>query len=142
MQNKVKEFMKNSNQKFYHYPHQNLEQKALRVALMEEEMKEYEEATTIVDIADALTDQLYVLLGTFITHGLHNKIEELFEEVHRSNMSKFYLTKPDEEEMAYLETKNLSHIELVGECYVAKDKNGKTIKPSYYSPANLVRICS
>ena len=31
---------------------------------------------------------LYVLLGTFITHGLQDIAEELFAEVHRSNMSK------------------------------------------------------
>ena len=42
----------------------------------------------IVEIADALTDMLYVLLGTFIAHGLQDIAEELFAEVHRSNMSK------------------------------------------------------
>ena len=42
----------------------------------------------IVEIADALTDMLYVFLGTFIAHGLQDIAEALFDEVHRSNMSK------------------------------------------------------
>ena len=39
-------------------------------------------------IADALTDLLYVVLGTIVSHGLQDHAEELFTEVHRSNMSK------------------------------------------------------
>ncbi len=56
-----------------------------------EELEEYRAAVRdndIVEIADALTDMLYVLLGTFIAHGLQDIAEELFDEVHRSNMSK------------------------------------------------------
>ncbi len=39
-------------------------------------------------MADALSDLLYVLLGTYVSHGLHGHAEQLFDEVHRSNMSK------------------------------------------------------
>jgi len=42
----------------------------------------------LVEITDALADQLYILLGTMISHGMQNIIEDVFDEVHRSNMSK------------------------------------------------------
>lgn len=63
----------------------------LRHRLMQEENDEYLEACSegnITLIADALGDQLYILFGTIITHGLQHKIEEVFDEIHRSNMSK------------------------------------------------------
>ena len=62
-----------------------------RIDLFREELEEYREAVDtgdILEVSDALTDMLYVLLGTFITHGLQDIAVELFEEVHRSNMSK------------------------------------------------------
>ena len=63
----------------------------LRYNLMKEENEEYFEAAKnndIVEIADALGDQLYILCGTILKHGLQHKIEEVFEEIQRSNMSK------------------------------------------------------
>jgi predicted HAD superfamily Cof-like phosphohydrolase len=63
----------------------------LRFDLMKEENDEYLEAcekNDLVEIADALGDQLYILCGTILKHGLQHKIEEVFDEIHRSNMSK------------------------------------------------------
>lgn len=63
----------------------------LRFDLMKEENEEYLDAAKngdIVEIADALGDQLYILCGTLLRHGLHHKIEEVFLEIQRSNMSK------------------------------------------------------
>jgi len=63
----------------------------LRHRLGLEELDEYlaaNENDDPVEIADALTDQLYILLGTIVAHGMQNIIEDLFDEVHRSNMSK------------------------------------------------------
>lgn len=63
----------------------------LRHNLMKEENEEYLEACSrgdMVEIADALGDQLYILLGTILRHGLQHKIAEVFDEIHRSNMSK------------------------------------------------------
>ena len=63
----------------------------LRHRLMEEENNEYLEACKkgdLVEIADALGDKLYILCGTILRHGLQHKIEEVFDEIHRSNMSK------------------------------------------------------
>ena len=63
----------------------------LRYNLMKEENEEYLEAcqgNDMVEIADALGDQLYILCGTILKHGLQHKIEEVFREIQRSNMSK------------------------------------------------------
>jgi predicted HAD superfamily Cof-like phosphohydrolase len=63
----------------------------LRYKLMQEENEEYLEAASqgdLVEVADALGDMLYILYGTIISHGMQHKIEEVFEEIHRSNMSK------------------------------------------------------
>ena len=63
----------------------------LRFNLMDEENKEYLEAATandMTEVADALGDMLYILCGTILEHGMQYKIEEVFEEIQRSNMSK------------------------------------------------------
>ena len=63
----------------------------LRYNLIKEENEEYLDACKnedIVEIADALGDQLYILFGTILKHGLEHKIEEVYDEIHRSNMSK------------------------------------------------------
>lgn len=63
----------------------------LRYKLMHEENEEYLEAAQkgdLVEIADALGDQLYILCGTILRHGLQDKIVEVFQEIQRSNMSK------------------------------------------------------
>lgn len=67
------------------------DQVQLRFDLMREENEEYLEAALnqdIIEIADALGDQLYILCGTLLRHGLQHKIIEVFEEIQRSNMSK------------------------------------------------------
>lgn len=63
----------------------------LRFELMKEENEEYLEAVQnndLVEIADALGDMLYILCGTILEHGLQHKIEAVFDEIQRSNMSK------------------------------------------------------
>jgi predicted HAD superfamily Cof-like phosphohydrolase len=63
----------------------------LRFNLMKEENEEYLEAVQNddqIEIADALGDMLYILCGTIIEHGLQHKIEAVFDEIQRSNMSK------------------------------------------------------
>ena len=63
----------------------------LRYRLMAEENDEYLEAAKagdMVEIADALGDQLYILCGTILRHGMHDVIEEVFKEIQSSNMSK------------------------------------------------------
>ncbi len=63
----------------------------LRHDILVEEVNELYKAMldeNIVEVADAIADCLYVLLGTACECGLQNHIEEIFNEVHRSNMSK------------------------------------------------------
>ncbi|MBT8266330.1 MAG: nucleoside triphosphate pyrophosphohydrolase family protein [Bacteroidia bacterium] len=67
------------------------EKNMLRYKLMREENEEYLDAANdndLVEVADALGDMLYILCGTIIEHGLQYKIEEVFNEIQRSNMSK------------------------------------------------------
>jgi predicted HAD superfamily Cof-like phosphohydrolase len=67
------------------------EKNLLRYELMREENEEYLEAVKnkdLVEIADALGDMMYILCGTIIEHGLQHKIEAVFDEIQRSNMSK------------------------------------------------------
>ncbi len=67
------------------------EKNTLRFNLMKEENEEYLEAVTnndLEEVADALGDMLYILCGTIIEHGLQHKIEEIFDEIQRSNLSK------------------------------------------------------
>jgi predicted HAD superfamily Cof-like phosphohydrolase len=63
----------------------------LRHTLMKEENDEYLDACykkSLVEIADALGDQLYILCGTILKHGMQNIILDVFEEIQASNMSK------------------------------------------------------
>lgn len=63
----------------------------LRYELMKEENEEYLQAcqeNDLVEIADALADKLYILCGTILEHGMRGIIEDCFNEVQRSNMSK------------------------------------------------------
>ncbi len=92
----------------------------LRHRLMQEENDEYFQACKdedIIQIADALGDKLYILLGTIITHGLQDQIENIFKEIHRSNMSK---------------------LDAAGKPVVRND--GKILKSDLYSPPNFSGI--
>ena len=67
------------------------EEYELRYRLMAEENDEYKEAcevNSLVEIADALGDQLYILCGTILKHGMQHVIEDVFDEIQASNMSK------------------------------------------------------
>ena len=72
-------------------PTLNKESFMLRFNLMKEENDEYLNACKegdLVEIADALGDMMYILCGTILSHGLQYKIEEIFQEIQSSNMSK------------------------------------------------------
>jgi len=74
-------------------PQANLSEKIveLRYNLMKEENEEYLQAAQdndLIEIGDALGDMLYILCGTIIAHGFQDKMEAIFEEIQRSNMSK------------------------------------------------------
>ena len=76
-----------------HTPNANLPKNIseLRFNLMKEENEEYLQAAQdqdLIEIGDALGDMLYILCGTIIAHGFQDKIESIFDEIQRSNMSK------------------------------------------------------
>lgn len=90
--NSVAEFHKAFGQKDGRWPQlvPNAEYD-LRHSLMKEENDEYLEACynkSLVEIADAPGDQLYILCGTILKHGMQHIIEDVFNEIHASNMSK------------------------------------------------------
>ena len=91
--NKVKEFHNTFGLEYHETPQAELKENIilLRHRLMQEENDEYLEAAqqgNLTGIADALGDKLYILCGTIVAHGLQHKIAEVFNEIHRSNMSK------------------------------------------------------
>jgi len=89
----VKEFHKAFKLDYLEQPKASigLEKNKLRFNLMREENEEYLEAANnndIIEVADALGDMLYILCGTIIEHGMQYKIDEIFNEIQSSNMSK------------------------------------------------------
>ena len=69
------------------------ERALLRHKLIQEEVNELLDASmssqgTLVDVADAITDCFYILIGTALEYGIADKLPALFDEVHASNMSK------------------------------------------------------
>ena len=88
--NKVKTFMNTYGQEVKEraaFPENKIVQ--LRIDLIEEELNELKEAVKnndIVEVADALTDILYVTYGAGHSFGVD--LDKCFDEVQRSNMSK------------------------------------------------------
>jgi len=67
------------------------EEYQLKFKLLNEELNEYLEACIqgdIVEVADAIVDMQYILSGIIIGHGFQDLFDDLFIEVHESNMSK------------------------------------------------------
>lgn len=90
----------------------------LRTGLIEEELKELYEAIAeknIVEVADALTDLLYVVYGMGDVFGIN--LDKTFAEVHRSNMSK-----------------------LGEDGRPVRRADGKVLKGPNYSPPDLTKI--
>ncbi|MBN4082986.1 nucleoside triphosphate pyrophosphohydrolase family protein [bacterium AH-315-A23] len=96
MKNKLKavqEFHEAFGLGIQHKPTANLTDNKLKLRfdLMAEENEEYLEAANnndLIEVADALGDMLYILCGTILEHGMQHKIETIFNEIQRSNMSK------------------------------------------------------
>ncbi|SMC78572.1 pyrophosphohydrolase domain-containing protein [Moheibacter sediminis] len=119
----------------------------LRVSLIEEELKELEEAiadNNIVEIADALCDIQYVLSGAILEFGLKDKFSDLFDEVQRSNMSKACKTVEEAEATMqhYLQKDGTEsyYKEVDGLFLVFRKGDHKTLKSINYSPADLKTI--
>lgn len=88
--------------------------------LLIEEVEEYDEACregNLVEVADALGDIMYLLIGAVTEHGLQECIREIMDEIQRSNMSK---------------------VQMDGT--VLKREDGKVIKPVNFSKPDIRRI--
>ena len=87
---KVKTFMTTYDQEVKEsasFPDENIIK--LRLKLIKEELEELEQALNdknLLEVADALTDILYVTYGAGHSFGIN--LDACFEEVQRSNMSK------------------------------------------------------
>lgn len=116
LQAMVEDLMRKHGQETPERPRlQSAEVHALRRQLIQEELDEYTAACKegdLVEVYDGLLDLLYVVLGSFVAHGMD--AEPGFAEVHRSNMTKDG----------------------------AKDAGGKITKGANYSPPRLARILS
>lgn len=120
---------------------------ALRINLLEEELKELKEAINegdLTEIVDALCDIQYVLSGAILEFGCGHIFKEMFEEVQRSNMSKTCATLEEAAatQKHYKEKDGTdSHIVRSGEAYlVYRTEDGKVLKSVNYSPARLKEI--
>jgi predicted HAD superfamily Cof-like phosphohydrolase len=116
----------------------------LRVELLSEELKELQQAINdndIVEIADALCDLQYVLSGAILEFGFGDKFKSLFEEVHRSNMSKSCATEEEANATVahYLQNHQTpAYFKIIdGKYLVFRTQDNKTLKSINYSPANI-----
>jgi predicted HAD superfamily Cof-like phosphohydrolase len=123
------------------------ERAALRVSLLAEELKELQQAiddNDLVEVADALCDLQYVLAGAILEFGLGDKFKALFDEVHRSNMSKACKTVDEANETIahYLAKDNTeAHYKEMDDLFlVYRTADNKTLKSIAYSPATLSTV--
>jgi predicted HAD superfamily Cof-like phosphohydrolase len=68
------------------YTKMPFEQFVTRHNMLKEEYQEYVNSGTVVDIVDAYADMMYVMIGTMLIMGIDP--DAIFEEVHKSNMTK------------------------------------------------------
>jgi predicted HAD superfamily Cof-like phosphohydrolase len=144
--NQVAEFHQTFNHPVLDSPSIPSEERCnLRVSLIAEELRELEEAikqNNITEVADALCDLQYVLAGAILEFGLGHRFKELFDEVHRSNMSKACKTKEEAEDtMKFLKEKeNIESYYLERDNFylVYRKADHKTLKSINYSPAKLL----
>ena len=145
--NQVAEFHKTFNAPILETPQiPSKERCELRISLLQEELNELKEAISdqsMVEIADALCDLQYVLSGAVLEFGLGEKFVEMFNEVHRSNMSKACdnQQQADETIAFYAEKGEEAFSEIsVNKINVHRKSDHKVLKNKYYSPADLATI--
>jgi predicted HAD superfamily Cof-like phosphohydrolase len=118
---------------------------ALRIRLIQEELNELAVAFdegNLVEVADALTDLQYVLDGTYLECGMKDIKGPLFDEVQRSNMSKSCTKETITNELYNKRNEGIdcTWSERNGHYMIVRHYDGKILKPSTYSPADLASI--
>lgn len=111
----------------------------LRLELIDEERGELRAALAagnLIETADAIADLLYVVYGTAVACGID--IDKVFEEVHRSNMSKLWtMAELDDKLESYIISLDTIVPDRNARQFVVKNVSGKVIKSPSYSPANI-----
>lgn len=118
----------------------------LRVKLIQEELDEMKEAIEnedVIEIADSLGDLMVVLCGSILEFGMGNKFNDIFENIHNSNMSKACDSEREAlETLLFYKHKDGTegyYKEVEGKWLVYRDDD-KILKSINYSPANLKDI--
>lgn len=118
----------------------------LRVSLIQEELNELKEAIenkNLIEIADALCDLQYVLSGTILEFGFKDIFNELFEEVHNSNMSKGCkdIKEAIDTICCYEKRGEMCHWHEKDNMFIVKrNSDEKVLKSINYKKADLKRI--
>lgn len=92
-------------------------ERCLRIKLLEEEFNEYlhgESKDDLENVAKELCDIIYIVCGTAVSYGI--PLDRVFDEVHRSNLSKLVDGKP-----------------------IRRD-DGKILKPEGWTPPDIKKI--
>jgi len=114
----VKEFQTAVGQNVGHAPQfPDGAERALRMKLLEEEFKEYEQGeynNDLENIAKELADIIYIVCGTAVSYGI--PLDKVFDAVHASNMAKLVDGKP-----------------------VRRD-DGKILKPEGWTPPDIKKV--
>ena len=119
---------------------------SLCISLIQEEMGEILEAYNNLDkfeVIDGLADLQYVVNGLINAFGADELMEEAFQLVHESNMSKF--CKTEEEATSTIEDykkKGIdTHAVLNGDLFVVRrNSDNKILKNINYKPVDLKKI--
>lgn len=93
------------------------EERELRMRLMKEEMKEYEQAehnNDLTNLAVELADIIYIACGTAVSYGI--PLDDVFNAIHQANMNKLVDGK------------------------VIRREDGKIKKPEGWEPADIAGI--
>lgn len=115
----------------------------LRINLLREELAELEDAITnddLVEAADAFADLQYVLSGAILEFGLGERFAAIFNEVHRSNMSKTCASTEEAQQTIahYLKLDQPGRIVPSGDVFlVHRTSDGKVLKNINYSAADI-----
>lgn len=92
-------------------------ERILRLRLLEEEVKEYEQGeynNDLENIAKELADIIYIVCGTAVSYGI--PLDKVFTAVHESNMAKLVDGKP------------------------IRREDGKILKPEGWKPPDIKKI--
>lgn len=115
----------------------------LRITLLQEELDELKEAIAnndIAEAADALGDLQVILSGSILEFGMGDKFDQVFDDIHQSNMSKACTSQQEAIEtlMHYKEKDGTEgyYVEKDGKWIVYRKGDDKVLKSIGYTPAN------